>query len=37
MKKLGALRNVERRERDYLDALKGTPAAGDVEIFEPVR
>jgi chemotaxis protein CheD len=39
VKKLGALRNdtLERRERDYLAALKETPAAGDVEIFEPVR
>jgi len=39
VKKLGAMRNdtLERRERDYLAALKDTPAAGDVEIFEPVR
>ena len=39
VKKLGALRNdtLQRRERDYLAALKGTPAAGEVEIFEPVR
>jgi len=39
VKKLGALRHdtLERRERDYLAALKDAPAAGDVEIFEPVR
>ena len=35
VKRLGALRGdgLERREREYLAALKGTPAAGEVEIF----
>jgi chemotaxis protein CheD len=37
VKRLAVLRNdtLERRERDYLAALRGSAAAGDVEIFEP--
>ena len=35
VKKLGALRNdtLQRRERDYLDTLKDSAGAGEVEIF----
>ena len=37
VKKLDAMRNdtLERRERDYLAEVRGSPAAGEVEIFEP--
>jgi len=37
VKKLALLRNdtLQTRERDYLAALKDSPAAGEVEIFEP--
>jgi len=39
VKKLEAMRNdtLERRERDYLAEMRGSGAAGEIEIFEPRR